>query len=241
MLGHHGDDPAGGPHRRPRHPGPRRGTPRLRRGGRRVIQVHRQGALTAVSRHRRMPAHLLQIPEHPRPAARSPRSLNRGNPNACTASTAMPSPIRPNSAGSTSRPAVASPGNHDHGQVGALTAPPGRPTSPQPARRSRSAGRHPAAPGLRDAPATTCAAVSTRPGPTRYPDPREPSPPGPRSTTSWATRQDSAVTPSPPASSTTRLGRLSLPRPPRRPRSAPMRACRPDPAEPGYRPASAPA
>ena len=40
--------------------------PRLRRGGRRVVQVDGQGALTAVGRHRRMPGHLLQIPEHPR-------------------------------------------------------------------------------------------------------------------------------------------------------------------------------
>ena len=68
MLGHDGDDPAVGPHRGPRHARPRRGASVLRRGGRGVVQVHGQGALTAVSRHRRVPGHLLQIPEHPRPA-----------------------------------------------------------------------------------------------------------------------------------------------------------------------------
>ena len=112
MFSHDADDPAVGPDRSPRHAFPRRRTRASGHGGRRVVQVDGQGALTAVRRHRRVPGDLLQISEHPRLAclAASPRSLKSGNPKACTASTAVQSLIRPNRAGSTSRPAVASAG-----------------------------------------------------------------------------------------------------------------------------------
>ena len=121
MLGYHGDDPPGRPHRRSRHAGPRRGTPRLRRGGRRVVQVHRQGALTAVSGHRRVPGDLLQVPEHPEPAIsgiaaqlepREPEGLHREHGHA------LADPAKPRRLDLAPRGRVR--GDHDHGKIGTV-------------------------------------------------------------------------------------------------------------------------
>ena len=140
----------------------------------------------------RSPARSLGTP-HDGALAGSSRSLKSGKPNAFTNSTAVQSLIRPNRARSNVRPAVAA--------SGIMTTARSVPSCPAGSAHQLSACTSisvscPTSSRTRttEAPATTCAAVSTRPGAIRYPDPREPSWPGPRSTAIWATRQGSTIT-----------------------------------------------
>ena len=122
MFGHYRDDPVAGPDSSSRHAFPRRRTRTVRDGGRRVVQVDSQGALTAVGSHWRVPSNLVQIPEHLRLAyassgtaqlrARETQGLHREHGRA------VADPAE-------QHPLYLPPGRHvrgddDHGKIGAV-------------------------------------------------------------------------------------------------------------------------
>ena len=122
MLGHDTDDPAAGPYSGPGHACPRRGAFVSGRGGRGVFQVHGQSALTAISRHRRVPGDLLQVPEQPRSSRalgtgsqlepREPERLHREHGHA------VADPAEPRRLDLAPRGRVR--GDHDHGKIGTV-------------------------------------------------------------------------------------------------------------------------